>query len=129
MLLNEDGAFIEYWLALALPTIPENWGNLDPISKFVQVRKALAAVTLKIFSMGNIVGCVHIIPKRATISMTGVRRNERWIVNSHTGLVTWNDKYMYETEDSILRPGRKNGRRGFRSDTYRSAIPMQAHAK
>jgi hypothetical protein len=129
MLLNEDGAFIEYRLALALHTIPENSGNLDPILKFVQVRKALAAVTLKIFSMGNIVGCVHIIPERATISMTGVRRNERWIVNSHTGLVTWNDKYIYEREDSILCPGRQNAGRGFCSDTYRSAIPMQARAK
>jgi len=45
-LLNEDGAFVEYWLALALTTIPENLGNLDPVSKFVQVRKAPAAVGL-----------------------------------------------------------------------------------
>jgi len=37
-LLNEDGAFVEYWLALALTTIPENSGNLDPVSTFVQVR-------------------------------------------------------------------------------------------
>jgi hypothetical protein len=38
-LLNEDGAFVEYWLALALTTIPENSSNLDPVSKCVQVRK------------------------------------------------------------------------------------------
>jgi len=30
-LQNEDRAFVEYWLALALTTIPENSGNLDPI--------------------------------------------------------------------------------------------------
>jgi hypothetical protein len=30
-LLNDDGAFDEYWLALALTTIPENSGNLDPV--------------------------------------------------------------------------------------------------
>jgi len=34
-LVNEDGAFVEYWLALALTTIPENSGNLDPASKLV----------------------------------------------------------------------------------------------
>jgi len=39
-LLNEDGAFVEYWLALVLTTIPENSGNLDPVSKVVQVRNA-----------------------------------------------------------------------------------------
>jgi len=55
MLLNEDRAFVEYWLALALTIIPENSGNLDPVSKFVQVRKAPAAVALQVFSVGNIV--------------------------------------------------------------------------
>jgi len=45
-LLNEDGAFVDYWLALALSTIPENLGTLDPVSKFVQVRKAPAAIAL-----------------------------------------------------------------------------------
>jgi len=38
-LLNKNVAFLEYWLALALTTIPENLGNLDFVSKFVQVRK------------------------------------------------------------------------------------------
>jgi len=55
-LLNEDGAFVEYWLALALTTITENLGNLDPVSKFVDVRKALEAVALHVTSMGIIVG-------------------------------------------------------------------------
>jgi len=36
-LLNEDGAFVEYWSALVLTTIPENSGNLDPVTKIVQV--------------------------------------------------------------------------------------------
>jgi len=60
-LQNEDGAFVEYWLALVLTTIPENSGNLDPVSKFVQLRKAPAAVALQVFSVGNIVGCAHVI--------------------------------------------------------------------
>jgi len=74
-LLNEDGAFVEYWLALVLTTIPENNGNLDPISKFVQVRKAPAAVALLVFSVGNIVGCAYVIPEIVTSSKTGDGRN------------------------------------------------------
>jgi hypothetical protein len=70
-LQNEDGAFVEYWLPMALTTIPENLGNLDPISKFVQVRNAPAAVALQVFSVGNIVGCAHVIPEIAT------RNNDR----------------------------------------------------
>jgi hypothetical protein len=92
-LQNEDGAFVEYWLALALTTIPENSGNLDPVSKFVQVRKAPAAVALQVFSVGNIVGCAHVIPEIATTSKPGDGRNEQWIVNSHIDLATWNDVY------------------------------------
>jgi len=67
-LQNENGPFIEYWLALALTTIPEYSGNLNPVSKFVQVRRAPAAVALQVFSGGNIVGCVYIIPEIATSS-------------------------------------------------------------
>jgi hypothetical protein len=50
-LLNVDGAFVEYWLALALTTIPENSRNLNLVSKFVQVRKVPAAVALEVFSV------------------------------------------------------------------------------
>jgi len=92
-LQNENGAFVEYWLAMALTTIPENSGNLDPVSKFVQVRKSPAAVALQVFSMGNIVGCTHVIPELSTSTKTGDGRNERWIVNSHIDLATWNDVY------------------------------------
>jgi hypothetical protein len=87
-LQNEDGAFVEYWLAMALTTIPENSGNLDPVSKFVQVRKAPAAGTLQVFSVGNIIGCAHVIPEIATSTRTGDGRNERCIVNSHIDLAT-----------------------------------------
>jgi len=90
-LLNKDGAFVEYWLALALTTITENLGNMDPVSGFVQVRKAPAAVAVQVFNMGNIVGCAHVIPEIATICKTGDGRNERWMVNSHIDLATWND--------------------------------------
>jgi hypothetical protein len=92
-LLNDDGAFVEYWTALALTTIPENSDNLDPVSKFEQVRNAPATVALQVFSMGNIVGWAHVIPEIATSSKTGDGRNERWIVNSHLDLATWNDVY------------------------------------
>ena len=92
-LLNEDGAFVEYWLALALTSIPENSGNWDPVSKFVHGRKAPAAVAFQVLSVGNIVGCAHGIPEIATSSETGHGWNERWIVNSHIDLVTWNDVY------------------------------------
>jgi len=92
-LQNEDGAFVEYWLALALTTIPENSGNLDLVSKFVQVRKAPAAIALQVFRVGNIVGCAHVIPEMATSCKTGDGRKERWIVNSHIDLATWNDVY------------------------------------
>ena len=92
-LLNEDGAFVEYWLALALRTIPENPGKLNPVSKFVQVRNAPAAIALQVFTVGNIVDCAHVIPEIATSSKIGDRRNERWIVNSHIDLATWSDVY------------------------------------
>jgi hypothetical protein len=75
-LQNEDGAFVEYWSALVLTTLLENSGNLDPVSKIVQVRKAPASIALQVFSMGNIVGCAHIIPEIATSSNTGDRQSE-----------------------------------------------------
>jgi hypothetical protein len=90
-LVNEDGAFVEYWLALVLSTIPENSGYLDPVSKFVQVRKQLAAVALQGFNVRNIVGCAHVIQEIATSSKRGDRWNERWIINSQIDLATWND--------------------------------------
>jgi len=92
-LQNEDGAFVQYWLALELTTNPENSGNLDPVSKCVQVRKAPTAVALQVFSVGNIVGCAHVIQGIATSSKTGDGWNKQWIVNSHIDLVTWNDVY------------------------------------
>jgi hypothetical protein len=90
---TEDGACIEYWLAIALTAIPENWGNLDPVSTFVQVSKAPAAGALQVFSVGNIVSCAHVIPEIATSTKTGDGRNMRWIVNSHIDMATWNDVY------------------------------------
>jgi hypothetical protein len=91
MLLNMNGAFVECLLAVAFTTLPENSGNLDPVSKFVQVRIAPAAVSLQVFSLGNIVGCTHVIPEIALSSNPGDGRNERWIVKSHLDLATWND--------------------------------------
>jgi hypothetical protein len=82
---------VEYWLALLLTTIPENFGNLDPVSKFVQVSKEPAAVGFQVFSVGNSIGCAHVIPEIATSSKAGNVWNERWIVNSHIDLATCND--------------------------------------
>ena len=45
-LLNKDGAFVEYWIALVFSTIPENSGTLDPVWEFVHVRKPPAVVAL-----------------------------------------------------------------------------------
>ena len=92
-LQNEDGAFGEYWLALALTTIGENSGNLDPISICVQVRKPLAAIALQVLTVGNNVGCGNVITEIATNNKTGDAQNERWIVNSHIDLARWNDVY------------------------------------
>jgi hypothetical protein len=78
---------------MALTTVPENSGNLDLVLKFVQVSKALAAIALQVFSMGNIVGCMHAIPAIATSSKAGDGWNQQLIVNSHIYLVTWNDVY------------------------------------
>jgi len=92
-LLNEDAAIIEYRLSLALTTIPENSGNLDPVTKLVPVRKAQVAVALQLFSVGNIVCCAQVMSQIATSSKTGDRRNKWWIVNSHIDLATRNDVY------------------------------------
>jgi len=92
-LLNEDGTFVEYWLALSPTTRPENAGNLDLVSKFVQVRKAPAAVASQVFHVGHIVGCAHVNPQIANSSETGDGQNQRWVVNSHIDLATWNDVY------------------------------------
>jgi hypothetical protein len=78
---------------MALTAIPETSGKLDPVPKFVQLRIAQAAVSLHVFSVGNIVGCEHVILEIATSTKTGDGRNERWIVNSHIDLATWNDVY------------------------------------
>jgi len=75
-LLNEDAAFVEYWLAWALTTILENSGNLDPVYKLVQVRKAPVAVAWQVFSVGNIVGRAQGIPEIPTSSQTGDGRNK-----------------------------------------------------
>jgi len=90
---SKPGPLVGYPDPLLTLKIPENSGNLDPVSKFVQVGKAPAAIALQVVSVGNIVGCAHVIPEIATSSKTGDGRNERWIVNSYIDLATWNDVY------------------------------------
>jgi hypothetical protein len=102
-LKNDVRAFVEYWLALALTIIPENSGNLEPISQFVQLRKSLVADALKVFRVGNIVACTHVIAKIATNSQTQDEQNKRWIIYSPIDLGTWNDVYHYYRENSISR--------------------------
>ena len=124
-LQNEDGASFEYWLAMALHTIPENSGNLDTLSKLVRIRKAQQAGALQMFGVWKIVGCVRVIPDIATGCTTGDGGNMRWIVNSHIELVTWNDVYNYQRENCILRADQRNTRRDCHNVIHRIAIPMQ----
>jgi hypothetical protein len=77
-------------------TIHDNSGNLDPISKFVHVRKALAAVALQVISMVNIIRWTHLISETATRSETGDGWYKQWIVNRHIDLETWNGVYNWE---------------------------------
>jgi hypothetical protein len=126
---NEDGAFVEYWLALALPTIPEDWGNLDPRSKFLLVRIAPAALTLHLFSVGIIVGCTQVFPEIATCCKTGEAWNKGWICSSHIDPATWNDVYDEKGENCILCTHSSNARRDFRNITHCITIPMQARTK
>jgi len=73
--------------------IPEKSGNLDPISKCIQVRNAPAAVGLQVFRVRNIISCSQVSAEIATGNMTGDERKERWIFKSHIDLVPWNDVY------------------------------------
>jgi hypothetical protein len=66
---------------------------LDPVLKFVQVRKAPAAIALQVFSMGNIVGCAHVIQEIVTSSKPGDGWDEQRIINIHLDLASWNDGY------------------------------------
>ena len=126
-LLIKDEAFVEYWLALALTTIHENSGNLDPISQFVQVRKELSPVAVQVVSVGKIVGCRQVIAVIPTSGDTGDGTNQRWIVNSRIDLATWNDQYNWYRENCILRAGRSNTRIDFGSVTHSIAISIQLH--
>jgi hypothetical protein len=72
-------------------TIHENLGNLDPVSNFVQVRTAPPAIALQVFSVGDIIGYMHVSPERSTSSKKADDRNEQWIVNTHIDLPTWQD--------------------------------------
>jgi hypothetical protein len=82
-----EGEYVEYSLALAGKTVPENSGNLEPVSKCAKVRLSAPENEFKIFNAGNIIGCAHVIPERAC---TDNIQNDRWIVNSHIDLETWN---------------------------------------
>ena len=76
-LLNEDGAFIEDWIALGFTTIRENSGNLDLVLKYVQARNPQAAVDFQVFIVGYIIASVNVIPENDTQSKTGDGRNEQ----------------------------------------------------
>ena len=52
-LLKEDRAFVEYWLALALTTIPRNLGKMHPVSKFVHVRNHTGSCCFASFQRGK----------------------------------------------------------------------------
>ena len=129
MLPNDDRAFVQYWLALVLTTIPETSGDLDPMTKCVLLRTVPAAIGLQVFSVGNIISHAHLIPEIARSSKTGDRWNELWLVNTHIDLQTWKDVYNKGIENWILRAGRRNARRDCRSVTHNIAIPMQTRTQ
>jgi hypothetical protein len=87
---NEEGCEVENWLAFAQTTVPENSGHMDPVSTFVNVRLSPGSGGFRVVRVGNIVGCAHVIPQR---SFTDKVTNDRWIVNSHIDLMTWNVVY------------------------------------
>jgi hypothetical protein len=87
---NDEGHEIENWLAFAQTTIPENGGHMDTVSSFINVRLPPPSAGFRVVSAGNIVGCAHVIPQRA---FTDQEKNDRWIVNSHIDLMTWNVVY------------------------------------
>ena len=88
---NDGGIWVDHWMAFALTTVAENSGNVDPISKLAQVRvPPTSRARYQVFSAGNIVGCAHVIPEKPSKDPT---MNERWVVNSHIDLMTWNEVY------------------------------------
>jgi hypothetical protein len=74
--VKEDGVLIESWLALALTLITENSGNLNPVSKLVQVTGVPAAIALQVSSIRNIISYVYIIPEIAISSRNEDRQTE-----------------------------------------------------
>jgi hypothetical protein len=98
-LLNYDGALVENRLALALTMIPVNYGNSNPISRFVAVRKSPAAIAVQVSSVGNIHGCGHTIPGIVPSCNTGDRWNEPLNVNSHIDLAASHMVYKKGRED------------------------------
>jgi len=90
-LLHENGAFVEYLLALGLTPIDGYSGNWDPIVKFVQLRNAPAMRRLRVSIVGYIAGSMNLITEIPTSSETGVQRNKRWIIKCQLHLSTWND--------------------------------------
>ena len=88
---NDSGCWVDHWMAFARTTVVENSGNIDPISKLAQVRvPPTSRAQYQVFSAGNIVGCAHLIPEKP---FTDPSMNERWVVNSHIDLMTWNEVY------------------------------------
>jgi hypothetical protein len=120
------GAFVELCFLLAITTIPDNSGNLDPMSKFVQVSKAPTPIASQDFRVTNIVGYGQIIPEIDTSSMKRDGWNERWIIHRPIALATWNDLYNYSRENGMLCQFRGNVRKHCLSVHHRSAITMQS---
>jgi len=51
----------------------------------------MVAAVFQLVSVGNIVGCKHLIPEIANSSKTRDGWNKRRIVNSPIDLLTWSD--------------------------------------
>jgi len=86
-------------------------------------------MALHVCSVGNLVGCAHVIPQMATSSNTGHGQNNQWIVHSHIDPATFQDVDNYESKDFILRAGRRNMKLDCLNVTHCIAIPMEAHTQ
>ena len=82
---------------------------------------------MKIRRDGMFIGGLHVNWRKYTCSKTTNWRNEQWIVNSHTDLVTCNVLNYYLGENYTLQAGRRNTRTDFGSVTYCIAIPIEVH--
>ena len=58
---NDDGFWVGHWVVFARTTVADNSGKLDPVSQFAPSNRG---ATYQVFSVGNILGCAHVMPEK-----------------------------------------------------------------